>query len=524
MAPADDTARGGDVLIVGSGPVAATFARLLAGAGRRVLLLEAGPALDPAPGGHLLASHLLRADPDLLFRAVAARLLPASSPVVAEPPRRLGPEAHAAPEEGAPAGFNPAQEPRRNLPAAALCPAVGGMGTVWTCLAPRPHPALERWDGIPAAEWEELLAAAEALLQVGRDRLDASMRQRAILDRLRAHYAGALQAPPGPAPLAAAPGDAAGGRALRWTSPADLLAAVASTGRVEIRAEHVVRRLLHRGGRVVAAEVVDLAAGRELRLGADLFVVAGGAVQTPQLLWASGIQRDEGSALGRYLTDHPLGFGRLVLGRELVAAIAAAAGMEGAPVPVPADDPPAFLWVPLQEGRPFHAFLLQDKMDLRSLEGRIDRRLLLNLYWYALAAPRRDNRVRFADGTRDLFGLPRPVFDYALADEERQRALAMLDDLRAAGERLGAFLPLAPPQLLAAGSSMHLAGTTRMGTADDGDSVVDPWGKVWGCDNLYLGGTGLLPVATAVNPTLTAVALAVRAARRLILEPLPAAE
>jgi choline dehydrogenase-like flavoprotein len=77
--------------------------------------------------------------------------------------------------------------------------------------------------------------------------------------------------------------------------------------------------------------------------------------------------------------------------------------------------------------------------------------------------------------------------------------------------------------ILAAGSAGHYLGTTRMGTRDDGESVVDPGCRVWGFSNLYVGGTGLFPVATVTNPTLTACALAVRSACAILGLPVAAA-
>ena len=61
----------------------------------------------------------------------------------------------------------------------------------------------------------------------------------------------------------------------------------------------------------------------------------------------------------------------------------------------------------------------------------------------------------------------------------------------------------------------HQCGTVRFG-ADPKSSVLDPWCKAHEVDNLYVVDTSFFVTASAVNPTLTTVANAMRVGDHLI--------
>jgi choline dehydrogenase-like flavoprotein len=63
----------------------------------------------------------------------------------------------------------------------------------------------------------------------------------------------------------------------------------------------------------------------------------------------------------------------------------------------------------------------------------------------------------------------------------------------------------------------HITGTLSMGK-DEATSVTDPFGRAHDHANLYMVGTGVMPTVGTCNVTLTAVALALRTADKILSE------
>jgi hypothetical protein len=63
-------------------------------------------------------------------------------------------------------------------------------------------------------------------------------------------------------------------------------------------------------------------------------------------------------------------------------------------------------------------------------------------------------------------------------------------------------------------ASAHIMGTCRMGTTPK-ESVVDPTGKVWGTEGLYVADASVFPSASGVNPMVTNMAISDWTSRNL---------
>ncbi|MFC0533742.1 GMC oxidoreductase [Phytohabitans kaempferiae] len=464
-----------------------TFARLLVDAGIDVTMIEAGGRQSGEFGGHLRNETIYQHNSDTFTDVIRSNAVRISVP----PAAGSGKDSHT----------NPDQNPATNLGASRVARAVGGMGIFWACATPRTHPVVESIPFVGSDELSRLYAVAENLLHTTTDAYEMSAQGRVITEKLNETGYDVRRLPLAVERLSVDP------PRVHWSGPEIILkggdhrgTSVADDPRFTLVPEHLCTGLVHSGGRVTGAAVRDLSTGAERTLVADVYVVAGGSVLTPQLLWTSGIRPD---ALGRYLCEQTMATCQVALSDDLAQRLD-----PGAPAVEP------YLWIPVSPGRPWHAQLHRGVFGYAAVPDGVDRRTVTDLVWFSTCDVRRDNAVTFSDRVADPYGLPQPTFHFRPSAADRARADDMVTDMTKAATALGKFLPGAEPAFLEAGFALHITGTARMG-AEPAESVVDPYSKVWGLDNLYLGGGGVIPTGVACNTTLTSMALAVRAAESI---------
>lgn len=475
-----------DLVVVGSGPTGSTYVREVyeQHPTARILLLEAGPRLTGRPGTHV------KNIPDPDERARAQRDSEGPGPAGRPGTRLLG---------------------SPDLPAAALSTNVGGMGAHWTGACPRPGDG-ERIGFIPGAEMDAHLSRAEQLLRVDAHAFDQAPFAEEVRRRLSVLFDSGRPAHRRVAPMPLAVTARSDG-AHRWSGTDVVLGGAAADARVEIADRCLCLRVVLDGDTATGVIVRDLVTGEETRVTARAVVVAADALRTPQLLHASGIRP---AALGRYLNDQPQIVYAVRLPDDVVTAHRAVTGRtrdeDGAIVPQS-----GVSWVPYTDAQPFHGQVMQlDASPVPLADDTVvEPGAVVGLGWFCAKDISPDDRIEFADTAVDAHGLPAPRIHYRYSD----RDLATIEQAKRAVAEAGAAvgIPLDDsPHLLPAGSSLHYQGTTRMGPADDGTSVCDSHSRVWNTRGLWVAGNNVIPTATACNPTLTSVALAVRGAQALL--------
>jgi choline dehydrogenase-like flavoprotein len=276
-----------------------------------------------------------------------------------------------------------------------------------------------------------------------------------------------------------------------------------ATGRLELRADSRVERVVIEGGEATGVEYVD-ALGATTRVDAGAVVVAAGTLNTPQLLERSGVTN---ALVGRNLGFHPA---RLVYGlfdepqdNHMVYPITAHAmdhqhDEDGGFVieATTIQDPIGFtLTLEDEHGPLWGAPLVEAARKFRHWVGLL-----------AMANDDNNGSVHADDG-----GGERIEAAFTAAEQERvDKALTFTRDvLTEAGATSVRWTGLV---------TTHVQGTCRMG-ADPERSVVDEDAQSWDVKRLYVGDGSLVPRTLSINPSLTIMALADRLAEHLDADP-----
>ncbi|KAK0479020.1 pyranose 2-oxidase [Armillaria luteobubalina] len=508
-----------DVFIAGSGPIASAYAHTIIKQHptAQVLMAEIGAQDSPVIGAHLKNAVKFQKDIDAFVYTIQGALQTTSIPVPDSYQPTLADISWASdPNSDSHLvinGFNPSQKPSVNLPANAVTRTVVGMATHWTCACPEPHAEERSKNPIPNEELDGLLQRSKVLLNVHNDQFDESIRHDVVKSALTDAFASDATRNVTNLPLAAE--RRSDNKAyVHWSGADTVLGEELSSGthpRFKLLTETKVVQLCYEGIEIRAAVIHDLKADRRSSVQlviASAYVVACGAVCTPQILWNSDIRPE---ALDRNLTEQSIAFCQIVLKRSIVNDIWTNPKYKEAverhqqknscdPLPIPFHDPEPQVTIPYTTDYPWHTQIHRDAFSYGDVGPRSDPRVVVDLRFFGKSDISEDNRVCFSDEHTDIYGMPQATFYVKRSENDAECDHRMMNDMTNTANFLGGYLPGSEPQFMAPGLALHITGTTRIGT-DPATSVADPSSKVHGLKNLWVGGNGCIPDSTACNPT-----------------------
>ena len=275
-----------------------------------------------------------------------------------------------------------------------------------------------------------------------------------------------------------------------------------------LKANTVATRLHAEKGRIQYVECVDKITGERLQYEAERVILSAGALASPQLLLASGLQElnSGGNVIGRYLMRH---VNAIIFGifpgqadkenrfhKQLAildyyfghpgSALGKLGSLQQMPTPpkgLVQNAIPGVLGKLLSQGVP----------------------LLTGLLAIAEDQPQFSNQLTISPDQKDAFGLPQAVISHRYSE----RDLAALGVLAREAKKILSHSGALTHYVHHIRTFSHAVGTVRMG-ADPNTSALDEYCRFRGVDNLFVVDGSFMPTSAALNPSLTISANALR--------------
>lgn len=141
----------------------------------------------------------------------------------------------------------------------------------------------------------------------------------------------------------------------------------------------------------------------------------------------------------------------------------------------------------------------------------------ISLGGFGECLPRWDNYVEIDKGKKDAWGIPALKIHCAYGDNEKAMVLDMADRAAEMIEAAGGTEIVRRTQPNTPGLAIHEVGTARMGN-DPKKSVLNKFNQVHDCKNVFVVDGSCYVSSACQNPTLTMMALTVRACDYMVEE------
>lgn len=285
---------------------------------------------------------------------------------------------------------------------------------------------------------------------------------------------------------------------------------------MELRADTVVTRLIAEDGRVTGVECVDKASGERTIVHGRIVVLAAGALATPQLLLASGLEtmNPAGHAVGRYLMRHcnamtygvfPTRPDRKGEHHKQIALHDYYFGATEAGAPTGKLGNLQQIMGPKAS---LVAHVLPRALAWLAKLAELPASRLTGLLAIAEDQPRAENRVRIDPSRPDAYGLPKLIVEHRYTARDLAARAFMVKKAKQVLRKAGALFFITWD----VSTFSHAVGTVRMGDDEHADPL-DADCRYRGLENLYVTDGSAFPTSAGVNPSLTISANALRVGR-----------
>lgn len=279
---------------------------------------------------------------------------------------------------------------------------------------------------------------------------------------------------------------------------------------MKLAANTVVTKLVADNDRIVRVECWDKQKEEVVSYEAERFFLGAGALHTPHLLLASGLDKlnPAGDLVGRYLIRHSSAIVYGVFPRRVDPGLTfhKQIGIHDFYFgDSEAREPGGKLGSLQSIHPPPRGLVLKNLPPVIGTVLAPGAELMSGLLAMAEDQPKKENRVIVNGEVRDRFGLPELAVEHHHTERDLLATKALVRRAKAILRKAGALAFYVHPIK----TFSHALGTVRMGV-DEAKSPVDPHGRFRGVDNLWVVDGSTLPRSAGVNPSLTIAANALR--------------